>query len=312
MNRKNLFKVFRGAARIVAVCALVLLPAGCKNAPVLQSTSPVVQLLEGAFYTGTDSCIPCHDDVYGQYKQTIHYRLAPHELTDATRGCETCHGPGSLHVQAKGGLDNIISFSELSAEESSEICLSCHRGEPIRDWRASVHILNGVGCNACHKSHKITAPKMVHLGDPDICFTCHQGKKAQHMLPSHHPIKEKKMKCSDCHNNHGSENNNLNKPTLNDVCFECHAEYQGPFVYEHKPVFEDCSICHDPHGTIANNLLKQSQPFLCLRCHRGHKRNPKIGPHPSVAAFLTSCTQCHAQVHGSDMPSQLNGTGLTR
>ena len=153
---------------------------------------------------------------------------------------------------------------------------------------------------------------MVFLGDPEICFTCHSEKKAQHQLPSHHPIKEKKMKCSSCHNHHGSENNNLNQESLNDVCYECHAEYQVPFVYQHAPVVEDCTICHDPHGTISNNLLKQSEPFLCLRCHRGHSQNPKTGPHPTTAALITSCAQCHDQIHGSDLPSQVNGGGLTR
>ncbi len=72
-------------------------------------------------------------------------------------------------------------------------------------------------------------------------------------------VREGKMTCTSCHNNHGSENNNLNKETLNDLCVECHAEYQGPFVYEHAPVVEDCSVCHDPHGTIANNLLLQNR-----------------------------------------------------
>jgi hypothetical protein len=57
----------------------------------------------------------------------------------------------------------------------------------------------------------------------------------------------------------------------------------------------------------------QNQPFLCLRCHTGHRENPKTGPHPSVPALLTSCTQCHSAVHGSDLPSQLPpGKGLTR
>jgi DmsE family decaheme c-type cytochrome len=150
---------------------------------------------------------------------------------------------------------------------------------------------------------------MVYLGDPEICFSCHLEKRAQQMLPSHHPIKEKKMKCGSCHENHGSENNNLKEETLNDVCANCHAEYEGPFAFEHAPVVEDCSICHEPHGTIANNLLKQNQPFLCVRCHRGHKSTETFSTHP---ALLTSCTQCHSKVHGSDLPSQMNGDGLTR
>jgi len=297
------------AVLLLMVCFLL----GCQRDLFQLSMSPELPVIPGAYYTGTDSCIPCHDDIYDNYNKTIHARIKASEggALHGT-GCEACHGPGSMHVQKKGGVDNIHSFSRLDAAAGSEICLQCHRGMPAMDWRANVHVLSGVGCNECHKSHKITAPKMVYMGDPEICFSCHQEKRAQHLLPSHHPLREKKMKCSSCHNNHGSENNNLVQSNLNDVCAECHAEYQGPFVFEHDPVVEDCSICHDPHGTIANNLLKQSQPFLCLRCHRGHRENMKTGPHPTAAALLTSCTQCHSQVHGSDLPSQVSGHGLTR
>ncbi len=296
---------------LALLCSAALSTPGC-NPPSVETRTDPKQLLPDAFYTGTDSCIPCHDDVHMQYKKTVHYRLSSFELSGTVRGCESCHGPGSIHVKEKGGRDNIVSFKALSAEESSAICLECHRGNPVMDWASNTHITNGVGCNECHKSHKVTAPDMVHLGDPEICFTCHQDKKAQHLLPSHHPVREKKLQCSSCHNNHGSENNNLRMVSLNDLCLDCHMEYQGPFVYEHAPAAEDCSICHDPHGTIANNLLKQNEPFLCLRCHRGHRQNPATGPHPSNGVFLTSCTHCHSQVHGSDLPSQLDGKGLTR
>ncbi|MCX8045054.1 MAG: GSU2203 family decaheme c-type cytochrome [Desulfobacterota bacterium] len=290
------------------VCAACL--HGCRHFSY-EGQHPELPALPEAFFVGTDSCIPCHDDVYRHYKQTVHAQLQSDEVKGMQRGCETCHGPGSMHVQTKRTGD-IISFSHLTAAQSSAVCLQCHRGDPVMDWRANRHVMSGVGCNECHKSHKITAPKMVYRGDPEICFSCHEEKRAQHLLPSHHPVKEGKMRCSSCHNNHGSENNNLKKLNRNDICFECHAEYQGPFVYEHVPVIEDCTICHDPHGTIADNLLRQNEPFLCLRCHKGHRPNPKTGNHPSMASLMTSCVQCHAQIHGSDLPSQVKGGGLTR
>lgn len=295
---------------IVSAGVLAALFLGCQGSFQFPKGSSVLTSIPEAYYTGTFSCVICHDDVFLQYKNTIHYRIESFELNILERGCETCHGPGSLHIKKKGDVASIIGFSRLSSQEASAICLQCHTGSPTMNWPAGFHV--SIGCNECHKSHRVTSPKMVYLGDPEICFNCHQGKKGQHMLPSHHPILERKMKCSSCHNIHGSENNNLNRETINDVCFECHAEYQGPFVYEHEPVFEDCSLCHNPHGTIADNLLKQSEPFICLRCHKGHRKNPGTGAHPTVASFLTSCTQCHSQVHGSDLPSQLSGPGLTR
>jgi hypothetical protein len=58
--------------------------------------------------------------------------------------------------------------------------------------------------------------------------------------------------------------------------------------------------------------------FLCLRCHTGHRTSPSgpnhtlllgdVGNDPDPArrlqrAFFTDCTQCHANIHGSDLPS---------
>ena len=120
------------------------------------------------------------------------------------------------------------------------------------------------------------------------------------------------MNCSECHSTHGAEANELTDITVNELCFSCHADKQGPFLYEHSPVEEGCTLCHDAHGTIANNLLKQSEPFLCLRCHRGHRGHKTQGSAPTLSAMLTSCTQCHAEIHGSDLPSQLGRGALTR
>jgi hypothetical protein len=36
------------------------------------------------------------------------------------------------------------------------------------------------------------------------------------------------------------------------------------------------------------------------------------GIHPTMSAVLTSCTQCHSQIHGSDLPSQMGRGVMTR
>jgi hypothetical protein len=53
--------------------------------------------------------------------------------------------------------------------------------------------------------------------------------------------------------------------------------------------------------------VKQPTTFLCLRCHSGHRGvrhapidNPANGLVPS---FYTNCTQCHSQIHGSNLPA---------
>ena len=176
---------------------------------------------------------------------------------------------------------------------------------------------------------------MLKKSEPALCFTCHKDIKVKSFYPSHHPMREGKMKCSSCHQHHGSIVNNLKtNERVNDLCFKCHASKRGPFVFEHAPVTEDCLSCHNPHGTVANNLLKQNEPFLCLQCHESHFHAGRIGlkepqtlpstqwtsenPHGTEGwrrAFLTKCTQCHFKIHGTDNPSQTTsgkGSGLTR
>ena len=135
------------------------------------------------------------------------------------------------------------------------------------------------------------------------------------------------MICSDCHDGHGQAKDNLKTETVNALCYECHAEKQGPFVWEHAPVTENCCHCHNPHGAVANNLLHQPTTFLCLRCHTPHSthgsspqclrchfanghvfdvgggpRDPTVPTTPALReALFTDCTQCHKQIHGSDL-----------
>ena len=154
-------------------------------------------------------------------------------------------------------------------------------------WHSSTHDLQGVACTDCHNPHprlgvarfvENTGVSLNHTNvarlqrlpmsvqEPDSCYKCHPKIFGLNALPSHHPIKEGKMVCSDCHDPHGQLEGNLKAEHVNLLCWKCHAEKQGPFAYEHPPVTEDCGICHKPHGTVANNLLKQPPTFLCLRC----------------------------------------------
>jgi DmsE family decaheme c-type cytochrome len=169
---------------------------------------------------------------------------------------------------------------------------------------------------------------MMSVQQPETCYKCHPKIYGLNALPSHHPIKEGKMVCSDCHDPHGQETGNLKEATINLVCYKGHGEKQGPFAFEHPPVRENCCICHNPHGAVADNLLKQPPTFLCLRCHAGHNgyhppgspvagtggggvlqlsKNPTLAP-----SLYTNCTQCHAEVHGTDRVSQRGAAFFTR
>jgi DmsE family decaheme c-type cytochrome len=254
-------------------------------------------------------CYRCHASMR-RYEEIAH----PHQiLGDKGFTCDTCHNP----------------HGNVREETRSELCLECHKDAPTMAWHSSTHSINGVGCTDCHNPHpepfvqetvminhtQIQRPQRLPMAvdDPNVCYRCHPEIYARTSMPSHHPIKEGKLVCSDCHNPHGQMPGNLNEATINQLCYKCHADKQGPFAYEHPPVTENCAICHEPHGAVANNLMRQPTTFLCLRCHSGHRVGPGFGPHNGVAdtgtnlnnqrAFYTNCTECHSQIHGSNFPS---------
>lgn len=256
-------------------------------------------------------CYRCHANMARQ-AEIAH----PHQICGATSmDCTTCHDP----------------HGKLRPETRTDLCLKCHdMSAPTMAWHSSTHARYGVACADCHNPHPNSHvqpvldiqhtnidrhPRMpMSVDQPQACYKCHPEIYAKTSMPSHHPIKEGKMVCSDCHDAHGQTEDNLKEPTVNLVCYKCHAEKQGPFAYEHPPVTENCAICHEPHGTVANNLLRQPATFLCLRCHTGHRTSP-LGPNHSAllgdvgtspalqAAFYTDCTQCHSEIHGSDLPT---------
>jgi DmsE family decaheme c-type cytochrome len=254
-------------------------------------------------------CAKCHE----QTKPLVEI-AGPHQVGGTNNfQCTTCHDP----------------HGKIRESTRQELCLTCHKGTPTTAWHSSVHNLQGIKCTDCHDPHpnshiqqnvdirhtNIRRPQRrpMAVNDPDTCYKCHPQLVAQTQMPSHHPIFEGKMFCSDCHDSHGQALRLLKEPTVNLVCYRCHMEKQGPFVYEHPPATQDCTICHEPHGTVASNLMRQPTTFLCMRCHSGHRTGPQfhdqallpdIGKNPgSQKAFFTDCTHCHSQVHGSDVPS---------
>ncbi len=284
-----------------------------KTLPSLRGTSNNL----GAVAPNT--CYQCHGDKH-ELEEVAH----PHQIHGPNSlNCTSCHNPHG----------NVLPSSR------KELCLQCHGGAtPNAAWHSSTHDLVGVACTDCHNPHPNTSVQRVvninhtsvrrpkrlpmSVNEPEACYKCHPKILGQTGLPSHHPIKEGKVTCSDCHDPHGQAEGNLKEPTLNMVCYKCHAEKQGPFVYEHPPVTEDCSHCHDPHGTVANNLLRQPPVFLCLRCHTGHRAPPSDhfgigtvdidGNAALRPAYYSDCTQCHDQIHGSNHPSQHRAGALLR
>ncbi len=278
---------------------------------------------------GAALCVTCHDEEdLPDMSKTAHGFSADKRVPD----CITCHGPSPTHARKPSGVSErphpdrlFIRKFAAPANERSAACLACHNKDPKRAlWSGSQHDNADIACNSCHKIHGNRDKVLSKATQAEVCYTCHKEQRAQMNRPSHHPVPEGKMTCSDCHNPHGSAGPKLAKrDSINDTCFTCHAEKRGPFVHQHEPVVEDCSLCHSPHGSTVASMLKTRAPMLCQQCHTPHVAGGvgAVGGQAGVAGVVgntasgknvvnlwqgRSCLNCHTQVHGSNNPAAVS------
>jgi DmsE family decaheme c-type cytochrome len=321
-----------GSLRLPALAGL-LLTAGVLAPAALAQTDPQADPASApspaAEYSrdGADTCIKCHDgpEVLSLFKTAHGSRAAGDSPFAAGQlQCEACHGPGGAHscrVRSGQPRPAILTFgpgSKASAESQNKSCLGCHGGAVQDAWHGGEHERAGVACADCHRVH--TRHDEVRSMDRQaaVCFDCHARQRAEVSKPFHHPVEGNAMNCVSCHSPHGSSNDfQLRRASLNDTCYDCHAEKRGPYLWEHAPVTEDCSNCHVAHGSSQPALLGMRAPLLCQQCHSqaghpsfayGPDNLPGAGP-PSSYLVAGSCLNCHSQVHGSNHPS---GSRLTR
>lgn len=249
-------RITRTALIAAALSGGAFFATGVSPAQALVEQHQPDPAMKNAKYVGTETCLSCHEEQGRTFKLSPHARLVTKGTENEAQGCETCHGPGSVHAENGGG-----------------------------------------------KGNAIINPKK----DPTICFTCHTEKKMEFRLPNHHPVLEGKMSCVDCHELHGPDTrpSNISMEGVNETCFKCHKDQQGPFVYEHAAMREGCTSCHKVHGSINEKMLTARDFNLCLRCHT-QANFPNIaanGSHPAFLQRAGACWTCHIKPHGSNFSS---------
>ncbi|WP_172203424.1 DmsE family decaheme c-type cytochrome [Niveibacterium sp. COAC-50] len=323
----NIAKSVFSTALVLAGLAWQSLAFAEEAAPTA-SAAPAAIASPGTEYSkkGADTCLECHDadsdtatfttagifkSKHGQ-RGDAHSPFGPKGLQ-----CEACHGPGDRHSTQKSKkiqtINSLKANSFYTPAERNAVCLSCHQNRSRNAWHAEAHDRSQLACTDCHKLHVEKDPVLAKKTEPDVCFRCHKSERVDFQKASSHPVRFGLMACSDCHNAHGSGTQAmLKKPTLNQTCYSCHAEKRGPLLWEHAPVTEDCGLCHTSHGSVRPAMLTKSTTSLCQTCHSvaGHPAVPRTGAAlpgngggGSIFVVAGGCTNCHAQVHGSNHPA---------
>jgi predicted CXXCH cytochrome family protein len=207
------------ASVIVGAAAAALLISCATTEEVTLASPPTIP---GAQFVGSKTCAACHKEAK-TFPTTLHGRMQiPGERDRAAPfACESCHGPGSKHVDAGGGRGKFI----VNPGKDPEACFQCHL-----DKKAEIHlqyhhpIAEGrVSCVSCHNPHGQDVFKPAGLfvaRNNDLCAQCHREQAQPHVF-EHEALREG---CTICHDVHGSINPKLLTERDNNLCLKCHAQ----------------------------------------------------------------------------------------
>ena len=255
------------SAGIAFAISVILLSCESLNSGGRRIVAP--PRIPGAEYVGSEKCSECHEEITRNFRTATHARLKAPGDNAREIGCESCHGPGSLHVNSGGARQSIIN-----PQKSPEACFQCHL--EVRSQFQLPHrhpVLEGkMSCSDCHDPH-VGMP--IKGGGTNVQQRLRGGSFAF--------------------------------MSQNETCFQCHTVQRGPFVYEHEALRQGCVVCHSPHGSVNQRLLTTRNATLCLKCHLQQQTEPGkivIGD-VDHSGFLQQGTcwsaGCHEEPHGSNV-----------
>lgn len=176
--------------------------------------------IAGATFVGTKECTQCHSEVTDHFAGSTHSKVsvADSKLGDTT--CESCHGPGSIHVAAGGGKGSIVNPGK-----NPQACFQCHTDKQGQFSLPNSHpVLAGkVSCVDCHDVHEgkaIRGTGSALENEIATCTKCHTAQKGPFVY-EHGALKEG---CTACHNPHGSVNAKMLVARDANLCLRCHLE----------------------------------------------------------------------------------------
>jgi predicted CXXCH cytochrome family protein len=267
----------RNLALGLGVTAVLLAAISCGT---LSHQAVVLPDVPGAKYIGSAECEQCHEEICRDFKTADHARLIAQGKNGLGVGCESCHGPASLHADSGGEVKPPYSFASGRPQ-----ALSLSGRFPIEPARAT----------------------------EKVCYTCHLDVRGQFNLPNHHPVPEGRMTCIQCHPPHkgiAHAGGSTQLLSQEENCTQCHAAQKSVYVFEHAAMREGCTSCHTPHGSVNAKMLTERNSTLCLKCHFQQVKSGAIligAVDHSSRLSQGACWSagCHEAVHGSRVSPSL-------
>jgi predicted CXXCH cytochrome family protein len=284
------------AAGSGCLLAFILILSSCGT---VQKTVVAPPQIPGATYVGNQACYECHTNITRMFAASPHARVhvdgvmlkdllspalssgggereetgvrkggkkdgSPRQNTtklEGQTGCESCHGPGSKHIEGGGGRGKFI----INPGKDPSACFECHLQTRAQFNLPQHHpVIEGrMNCVQCHDPHgaEIFKPAgglaMARLNEN--CGNCHRDQTRPFVF-EHEALREG---CTVCHEPHGSINRKLLTASDPNLCLRCHAQVQ--------------------HGAAGQIFIGKSDHTLLLR------------------QGTCWAAGCHTAVHGSNV-----------
>jgi hypothetical protein len=201
------------------------------------------------------ACIVCHSgrpqpvpDEDGRYREPPFRELAI--------GCESCHGPGQLHVTEHGkglkAVRSIVNPAKLPARLAEDICMNCHQrgdarilqpGKDYLDFRPGTYL-----------NDTLAIFKLPSGEDADL-LEHHSAMKASRSFTA----SEGRLSCLTCHDPHRLPEGEEGIAWYRSKCLSCHENSSCRLSAQARQAQrDDCRACHMPKrnaGPISHSAL---------------------------------------------------------
>ena len=225
MSQKKLHSICGGLITAVAAFWISLGSTSCGTTTKVAIVRPPE--IEGATFAGNDACADCHTPIVDVFPSSPHARFHMDDQESiGSSGCESCHGPGSLHIKAGGGKGIFIH----NPGDDSAACMECHQEIHAKFNLHNHHpvLEDLMNCVDCHDPHGRDMSKpfggLAFARLNQSCAECHQ-EQARTFVFEHEAMREG---CTECHDPHGSVNSKMLIQRDSNLCLKCHSQIQFP------------------------------------------------------------------------------------
>lgn len=208
-------------------------------------------------------CLACHKDKEKDMEADFSQTHRSHE----SLRCFECH---AVHLTQEDSEGSVRNFEKKSQAVD---CTKCHQSL-ASDFESSSHGRASLRCLECHTEHETKNNSESMDEELSRCIHCHPNQELEFKSAFPHPLRDRQVRCSDCHDPHRDGPKAMLRKEGDRLCGDCHGDIlieagRHPVSRGTRHAFGavHCMDCHEHHGSNYEKVLKYSPEQICETCH---------------------------------------------